>query len=303
MSETTLNNCWLELPGGGTFWLKGRCTIGREIDNDLVLQGRGISGHHAMLVPSTGGFSVTDLRSRNGTYLRRSNGGKTDDSLLSAQTELNDADELLFGEAMVRFRCNRVTPPADESTGRSTVPFDRVRVRTCWLILADVEGYTTLSEQIGSAAALPKLRAWIAEMRPLVENHGARINGYLGDAILAYWVCDFSAPDQVTGLARTLIAFQAKSPLPFRFVVHHGEVLFTSGGKGEELGGQEVNFIFRAEKIAKGLGARAILTTTAARSLGLADRAPSAGRSTAKGISGEHEFFLWTNDGRSGPPA
>lgn len=297
MSDSALPNSWLELPGGGTFWLKGRCTIGREIDNDLVLQGRGISSHHALLVPNTTGFSVTDLRSRNGTYLRRSTAGKVDDSLLSAQTELQDADELLFGEAMVRFRCNRVAitssgEPA-ASTGRSTVPFDRVRVRTCWLLVADIEGYTSLSEQIGSAAALPKLRAWIAEIRPLVENHGARINGYLGDAILAYWVCDFSTPEQVVAAGRALMTYQTRSELPFRFVMHHGDVLFTSGGKGEEMGGQEVNFIFRAEKIAKQLGTKAVLTTSAMSTLGFNGRCQPAGSGTAKGISGEHEFFVW----------
>lgn len=292
MSSSALPDAWLELPDHGTHWLKGRCTIGRAPDNDLVLRGKGISSHHALLLPSKSGFTLTDLHSRCGTFLRRSNGAKVDDAQIGEATELHDADQLLIGEVTLCYRCNRTSGPS-ESTGRSTVPFDRVRTRTCWLLVADIEGYTSLSDRIGSAAALPKLRAWIADMRPLLEKHGAKINGYLGDAILAYWVCDFSAPDQLLGVGQALQEYQARSELPFRFVVHHGDVLFTSGGKGEELGGQEVNFIFRAEKIAKQLGTKAILSTAAAASLRIAERCVPAGKSTAKGISGEHEFFVW----------
>lgn len=291
MSGSALPDSWLELSDGGTFWVSGRCSIGREPDNELVIAGRGVSRHHALLLPIGGGFTLTDIGGRKSTYLRRRSGEKHDDTLVSKPTALRDADELLLGEVTLRFRCSR--PPATESTGGTTVPFDRVSSRLCWLLVADVAGYTTLCDQIGSPAALPKLRAWIAEMRPLLEKHGARINGYLGDAILAYWTCDFNAPDQVLDLGAALRAFQTRSELGFRFIVHHGEVIFSTSDKGEELGGQEVNFIFRAEKIAKQLGAGALLSAAAAKSLHVAARCQPAGKSTAKGIRGEHEFFRW----------
>lgn len=291
MSDSALPDSWLELPDGRTFWVSGRCAIGREPDNELVISGRSVSRHHALLLPSAGGFTLADLGGRKSTYLRRRRGEKHDDTLVLKPIALRDADELLLGEVTLRFRCSR--PAAAGSSGRSTVPFDRMRTRLCWLLVADVAGYTTLCDTIGGPAALPKLRAWIAEIRPLLEKNGARINGYLGDAILAYWTCDFHAPDQVLAAGRALREFQSRSELAFRFVVHHGDVIFTTSDKGEELGGQEVNFAFRAEKIAKDLGAKALLSTAAATSLGIAGRCAPAGKSTAQGISGEHEFWVW----------
>ena len=32
-----LAESWIELPDGRLFWLKGRCTVGRNVDNDVAL--------------------------------------------------------------------------------------------------------------------------------------------------------------------------------------------------------------------------------------------------------------------------
>lgn len=46
-----------------------RATIGREADNDLIIQRATVSSHHAELIADQDGFSIRDLRSTNGTWI------------------------------------------------------------------------------------------------------------------------------------------------------------------------------------------------------------------------------------------
>lgn len=49
--------------------IDGTLTIGREPDNSIVLGDTYLSGHHASLSRNEHGVTVTDLGSRNGTFL------------------------------------------------------------------------------------------------------------------------------------------------------------------------------------------------------------------------------------------
>lgn len=53
--------------GGGGH--SGTLTIGRGLENHVVVDDLLVSRHHARLVPTGGGFDVQDLDSRNGTYI------------------------------------------------------------------------------------------------------------------------------------------------------------------------------------------------------------------------------------------
>ena len=49
---------------------EGRVTIGRQGDNDIVIEDERASRHHCFLVPSVGGYLLRDLDSRNGTKVK-----------------------------------------------------------------------------------------------------------------------------------------------------------------------------------------------------------------------------------------
>ena len=87
--------------------------IGREADNDLAIEARGLSRHHAVMTLSpSGSVLLTDLSSTNGTHVNRVR--------LTAPQVLNDGDVLHFGNAEFRFEIPtvtlRVTDPADAPT-------------------------------------------------------------------------------------------------------------------------------------------------------------------------------------------
>ncbi|HVS54164.1 MAG TPA: adenylate/guanylate cyclase domain-containing protein [Opitutaceae bacterium] len=278
---------WLELPGGQTFWLKGRCSIGRQPDNDLVLDLPALSRHHALVSPSGGGYTLSDLRSRNGTFLNR--------TAVTRPTPVRDGDEIRLGDVALRFRCKRrwldfgARTVVDASA--PTQRIDQVHERACWLLLIDIVGFAALNDEIGSEAAVRRMQTWITAVRPLIERHGGTINGYLGDAIFVYWLEETTKPARPLAALRELAGWRPQSPLPFRFVAHHGRVLFTHSDRGEELTGQDVNILFRSEKIAKGFGAPAMLSESAVVSLGLEGQCTCFGRSSIDGMSEFYSFY------------
>jgi pSer/pThr/pTyr-binding forkhead associated (FHA) protein len=279
-----LAESWLELPDGRLHWLSGRCAIGRHLDNNLVLEAASVSRHHALLTADSGGYSLSDLRSSNGTYVNR--------APVTRPILLQDGDELRLGDAVLRYRCTlrlEVDPIATHPD--RTRRLEDVRERACWLLLADVAGYSELNAELGGKAALQRFQGWIAGMRPLIERHGGHINSYVGDAIFAWWPGDTSTPMAVRAALAAIEAWRKQSPVVFRIVVHHGSVLFTRSERGEELSGQEVNFVFRSEKIAKSFGAPAMLSEAAAKTLDLAGHCPPLGAAAVEGIPGRFVFF------------
>jgi class 3 adenylate cyclase len=282
-----LHEAWLEMPDGSLFWLKGRCSVGRQADNDLVLEDTALSRHHALLSLAPEGCIITDLRSSNGTYVNQ--------APVTRPVALHDADEVRFGNFAVRYRCTRRTPAGPSVLSPdSTRRIDDVRERSCWLLVADMAGYSALIAQVGSEAALLQLRAWIGDVRAAIEQNGGQINAYLGDAVFAWWPADGAGagPGPVLAALAALGAYRSRSALAFRVVVHQGTALFTRNEHGEEMSGREVNFVFRAEKIAKRLGLAAMLSEAAVASLGVAARCTAAGTSPVDGIPGDFSFFL-----------
>ena len=81
---------------GDSFWYtlkREKTMIGRSDDNDLALPDPFSSGHHAVIIPADGGFSVRDNGSKNGTFL---NGKK-----VLGEIELKRGDEILVGSTRI----------------------------------------------------------------------------------------------------------------------------------------------------------------------------------------------------------
>ena len=89
-----------------------RITLGRAPDNDVVLHDERASRCHAEIVPGTTGWTIRDLKSRNGTLV----GGR----LISDEQRLTPGDVVRIG--MVELTFGDGDPPTDpEATGSCTL--------------------------------------------------------------------------------------------------------------------------------------------------------------------------------------
>ncbi|WP_224371758.1 sigma 54-interacting transcriptional regulator [Hyalangium versicolor] len=92
----------LYVPGPGSF------TVGKDPDNDLVLQDRFISGQHLQVTPCEAGFHVRDLNSTNGTFV---------DTVRLFEAELPLYSVLRLGETELRFEPRSPRQPQDSFHG------------------------------------------------------------------------------------------------------------------------------------------------------------------------------------------
>ena len=163
----------------------------------------------------------------------------------------------------------------------------------CWLLVADIRGFTPLSRHIPSEDLDILLGAWIFRCKEIIENQRGVINKYLGDGFLAYWPDAATSPEQILAVISPLKELQRKDWPEFRFVVHFGPVAIGGvASMGEEsLMGGEVNLIFRLEKLASSLGESCCLSETAHTKLHGLVATRSLGEFELKGFEGKCAFF------------
>lgn len=89
----------LTLPGGQRIELhEGRYVLGRQLENDIVVNDTNVSRRHAEFISSAGVVTVRDLGSTNGT--------KVNGVLVSGEQHLEHGDVINFGTAQVTFEAS-----------------------------------------------------------------------------------------------------------------------------------------------------------------------------------------------------
>ena len=84
-------------------------TIGRSLSNNVCIESDRVSRHHAAIQWTGEHYILTDMGSRNGTYVN--------DERVRAQ-ELRSGDVILVGDCRLRFLCN----------SKAAVPVDAMRL-------------------------------------------------------------------------------------------------------------------------------------------------------------------------------
>jgi adenylate cyclase len=286
---------WLERSDGTRVPIAGNCGLGRASANTVVIPDVLVSRHHATIhAQDEWEYWLIDLGSINGTLLN--------DRRVVQPQRLKNGDRIAIADCTLTFRqLDEGDPdagPSDATTvKRSGSKLLEMRQEECWLMLADIEGFTPLSQRLPPAELATLVGEWVGAGRKVVEEQRGAINKYLGDGWLACWRVDAGSPGQVEAVLRTLRARRAERGPKFRVVVHRGLVAMSGppGLSEATLMGPAINFTFRMEKVAAGLGV-AFCFTEAARALltPALDLEPIPGRHTLKGFPGDYPFFQLT---------
>jgi adenylate cyclase len=281
-------NAWLETKFGDRIQIHGNCSLGRDAGNTLVLPGHQVSRRHATIhIQGKDEYWLVDLGSRNGVFIHGHR--------VTMPVALTDNDRLEIGGNALTFHQQKDPASAqqeqDTSTDDRTVPASRTS--NLWLLIADIEKFTPLSQSMPGDQLAKLVGGWIGSCKEIVEAHDGEINQYLGDGFLAYWPAPDTDASVISSTLRQLSALGGSGPLKFRLIVHHGAVTVDfalSSGKNSLIG-QEVNYVFRMEKIAGGMGIHCMATASAAKLLQPHATQKSLGRHELKGFEGDHESF------------
>ena len=270
---------------GDKFPIVGDCSLGRAPKNTIVIDSQKVSRRHAIInVQNIGEFWLIDLGSSNGTFLNHRR--------LHQPVRLSNQDQVAIGDKIFTFhQPEEITEEYRTTYAQRTIR--QIENRPCWLLVADIEDFSTLSRTLTSDQLAVLFGSWVATCKEIIEDNEGTIDKYLGDGFLAYWLETLTTSKNIATTLAELKEVQAKQDLRFRIALHFG--LVAVGGMpsmGEEsLMGREVNLVFRMEKLAGSLGIPVLTSAAAKAKLGKLIETEPVGAHELKGFERMHEFF------------
>lgn len=154
-------------------------TIGRDVDNTIVLKNDQVSRNHAMIRKEKDGCLIMDLGSSNGTFVN--------EKPATSVTLLRSNDVIRVGESEFVFRYideggHRRGRGSQKTTKRQ---FARVSLA---ILVSDVRNYTALSEALPADVMSAFLADWFRWVGRCIEAHDGSIEKFRGDSVMAYWM-------------------------------------------------------------------------------------------------------------------
>ncbi|MCI0744125.1 MAG: adenylate/guanylate cyclase domain-containing protein [Verrucomicrobia subdivision 3 bacterium] len=280
----TQTEAWLESSAGQQVPLRGSCFFGRAAGNTVVLADDKVSRRHAMVhTQGEHEFWLVDLGSANGTYL---NGRR-----LTQPCRLSDRDQIRIGSHSFSFHNPKTTRPTSLEHAEKTI--QEIKTLPCWLLVADIESSTQFTQRLPPEEAPRITGRWLSDCKQVIDDNAGAINKFLGDGFLAYWHAGEEAAPSVAKALKALHRMQDQAVPRFRVVLHHGKVFVGGGGSmGEEsLMGNEVNFVFRMEKMAGAAGAPRLMSAPAEALMKTHVKIGQELRQTLPSFEGEFSFY------------
>jgi len=276
---------WLELADGLRHPIKGSCSLGRSGANTIVLESSKVSRRHALIhLQNIGELWLIDFGSSNGTFLNKRR--------IHRPSRLRDGDQITIGGKVFKVRQPVAISEAHKSDVMQGTAWEIENI-PCWLLVADIRGFSPLSRQMRSEDLDALVGTWMLSCKEIVENHQGIINKYLGDGFFAYWRVPATTSKDIVAVISAFKELQRNQSPASRLVVHFGAVAIGGvASMGEEsLIGSEVNLIFRLEKLASSLGEHCCVSETANAKLHGLVETRSLGEFELKGFEGKCAFF------------
>ncbi|MCP5150813.1 MAG: adenylate/guanylate cyclase domain-containing protein [Ectothiorhodospiraceae bacterium] len=174
----------------------------------------------------------------------------------------------------------------DAVVAQVTAADERVEVgqgeqREATVLFTDIEGFTTLSEEVSPSELIAILNAYFAVVTEPLERHGGVINQFQGDAILATFNLPSALPDHAAAALAAALEIRERLDartfgngirLRSRVGINTGPVIGglvgTSGRLGYTVHGDAVNLAARLEALNKEMGTRILVSARTAELAG-----------------------------------
>jgi len=176
------------------------CRIGRGAQNTVVLADNQVSRNHAMVqCMETGEYYLTDLGSRNGTFVNQRRA--------TTPVILRPGDRITVGSHEFVFHGGAQPEQAARmEAGETVVDFAQ---RLITVLVVDIRDFTGLSSRLPEDKLSEIINAFMRESGTVLSSKGAWAQKYIGDAVMAIWLHRTDEPD----LHDILAVFDALSQL------------------------------------------------------------------------------------------
>ncbi len=236
--------------------------FGRKADSLMCLPDNRVSRRHAMIRRQEDGhYWYYDLGSFNGSYLNNER--------VTTVRQLEDGDVIRICDFEYRFELERADGEPRENTAD-------IQLLPMIILVSDIKGFTRLSEVIPADDLAQAIGSWYGYCDQILAEHGAAIDKFIGDAVLAYWTdtspnarawalsaarylresCNLIQEEMRTTFERYGVDFTSGVAL------HLGEVAWGNMGQGGlTMLGDAVNTTFRIQALTRTLGNDVLVTS------------------------------------------
>src|SRR6267143_4124660 len=192
MSIPPEEGAWLEAADGTCHAIKGSCSLGRAAASTIVLESPKVSRRHALIhLQNIGELWLIDFGSSNGTFLNKRR--------IHHPIRLSDCDQITIGDQL--FKLHQPVAVSEEyKTDVVQRTLREIENIPCWLLVADIRGFTPLSRHMQSEDLDVLLGAWILTCNEIIESRHGIVNKYLGDGFLAFWPDAATSPEEMVSV-------------------------------------------------------------------------------------------------------
>lgn len=233
-------------------------TIGRDRSNDIVLSDLRVSRNHAMVRRlGEADYYFIDSGSSNGSRLNARR--------IMTPTLLCNADRITIGGTEFIFEQEaRPDDFTDSLSFQATMIVDAPLIKEITILVADIRGFTTLSEQLPIRTLTKIMNHWFDQVSELIYRNGGTVDKFIGDCVFARWESDDSRENVISALRTACVLKTITTGLSTLFPELHEPVRIGVGintgiaslgvGSDNTALGDAVNTAFRLEAATKELG-------------------------------------------------
>lgn len=249
-------------------------TLGRDKNSDITLEDLLASRNHAMIRRlGEHDYYLIDSGSSNGSFVNSKR--------VAMPRLLKNGDCIRIGESELVFKQrpeNDFMGALDTISMEETIISDRAMIKKVTVLVADIRGFTTLSENVEIRVLTKMMTEWFHRVTDIIVQHGGVIDKFIGDCVFAIWESDFNEADSVLKTLQAAIAInevteelnkdvaEVKKKLSVGVGINTGIASMGIGQDATALG-DAVNIAFRLESATKVLGVDIVMSESSYSSL------------------------------------
>ncbi|HEC12122.1 MAG TPA: adenylate/guanylate cyclase domain-containing protein [Acidiferrobacteraceae bacterium] len=243
-------------------------TVGRDKNNTIVINEKLVSRNHGMIRRlGKGDYYLIDVGSSNGSFV---NGRR-----IATPQLLKDGDEIKIGQTIITFQLEK-SGELNESTEESerTMLATVTDIKLITILVADIRGYTALSEQVPIATLTKMMAQWFRSVSDDIESNNGMVDKFIGDCVYARWDGEGKLVDTIHNALSAALAIYSTTKkmgnshpeinreLSIGVGINTGHAAVGIGTDNTALG-DAVNLAFRLETASKTLDRDVVMSKTA----------------------------------------
>lgn len=246
---------------------KSVLTIGRDKHSDIIIPELTVSRNHAMIrCLGEGDFYLIDSGSSNGSFVNNQR--------VVAPKLLKHGDIIMVGKAEILFEeLNKEVDQIDSVSMLETIVHDAPVIKQISILVADIRGFTSMSEQVPINTLTRIMNAWFHQVNNIVVNQEGLVDKFIGDCVFARWetednqlktisqaLCVACEINQITENLNKEYKDQLPSKLKIGVGINTGTASVGGLGLDNTALGDAVNIAFRMESSSKMLNKDIVLS-------------------------------------------